>query len=169
MKRVVEALAAAGGAVVSFFCNLPPVIWILLAVMTIDYVTGIITGILGKSEKTETGGLSSSAAFRGLMKKVLILLAVLLAALVDMAISTTTDINFGAVCMATCLWFIASEGMSIIENMASLGVPIPKILRQALEILRKKGDGTPETESPKQEEKTEEENNKDNMDPDNWY
>lgn len=141
MKKFIEILSAIGGAIVSFFCNLPPVIWILIAVMTIDYVTGIITGIMGISVKTETGGLSSKAAFRGLMKKVLIIFAVLLAALVDRTISMTAEIQFAAVCMATCLWFIASEGMSIIENMASLGIPIPKILRQALEILREKGDG----------------------------
>lgn len=139
MKRVVEALAAAGGAVLSFFCGLPPIIWVLLAVMTLDYITGIMCGIMGKSPKTENGYLESHAAFKGLMKKALILLVVLLAALLDRAVAITADIEFAAVAGATCLWFIASEGMSILENADAIGVPIPKILLQALELFRSKG------------------------------
>lgn len=149
MKKIVELLAAAGGAVLSFFSELPPVMWVLIAVMTIDYITGIICGLMGKSRKTETGGVSSAAAFIGLLKKMLILFAVILAALVDRAIGMTAGIQFEAVAGATCLWFVASEGFSIIENMALMGVPIPNILKQALEIMRNKGNG--ETEKPKEE------------------
>ena len=138
-KKLIEALAAAGGAIASFFCGLPPIIWILLAVMSLDYITGIICGIMGKSPKTETGHLSSSAAFAGLMKKALILLVVLLAALIDRAVALSADIEFAAVAGATCLWFIASEGMSILENAAEMGVPIPKIMTQALELFKGKG------------------------------
>ena len=143
MKRVVEALAAAGGAVLSFFCGLPPIIWVLLAVMTLDYITGIMCGIMGKSPKTENGYLESHAAFKGLMKKALILLVVLLAALLDRAVAITADIEFAAVAGATCLWFIASEGMSILENADAIGIPIPKVLLQALELFRSKGGSEP--------------------------
>ena len=157
MKKIVEILAAAGGAIASFFCSIPPVVWILIAVMTLDLITGIITGVMCKSKKTETGGLSSSVAFRGLMKKVLILIVIGLAALIDRAVAETADIQFAAVMYASCLWFIASEGMSILENVALIGIPVPKILSKALDILRKKGDG-PEDEPPAEpEEKTEEE------------
>ena len=151
-KKIVELLAAAAGAIASFFVSMPPLVWILLAVMTIDYVTGIICGIMGRSKKTETGGLSSSAAWTGLMKKMLIVLVVLLAALLDKAIAAGAGIQFEAVMGATCLWFIASEGLSILENVASMGVPVPQILMKVLEIMRKKGDGPEET---KQEEKHE--------------
>ena len=140
MRKTTEILAAIGGAIASFFCGLPPIIWVLIAVMTIDYVTGIICGFMGVSPKTETGGLSSNAAFKGLLKKALILLVVLLAALLDKAVSMGTGAAFEAVAGATCLWFIASEGFSILENVASMGVPVPKILLQALEIMRNKGD-----------------------------
>jgi toxin secretion/phage lysis holin len=139
-KTFTEILAAIGGAVASFFCGLPPILWVLLAVMTIDYITGILCGIQGKSKKTETGGLSSNAAFKGLLKKAMIILVVLLAALLDKAVSMGTGATFEAVAGATCLWFIASEGFSILENVATMGVPIPKILQQALEIFRSKGD-----------------------------
>ena len=138
-KKVLEALAAAAGAVASFFCGLPPIIWILLAVITLDYVSGIICGIMGKSPKTENGGLSSKEAFQGLLRKALILFVVLLAALLDRAVAVSADIEFAAVSGATCLWFIASEGMSILENAAAMGVPIPNILLNLLELFKSKG------------------------------
>ena len=138
-KTFTEMLAGIGGAIVAFFTGLPPIIWVLLAVMTIDYITGIICGLMGKSPKTENGGVSSSAAFKGLMKKALILLVVLLAALLDKAVALGAGVQFEAVAGFTCLWFIASEGFSIVENAAAMGVPIPKILLQALEIIKTKG------------------------------
>ncbi len=140
-RKIIAALAAAAGAVASFFCGLPPLIWVLLAVMTIDYITGIICAVMGKSPKTEHGGLSSSEAFKGLLHKALILLVVLLAALLDHAVSISADIEFAAVAGATCLWFIASEGMSILENASLMGVKIPRILLQALELFKGKGGG----------------------------
>lgn len=152
MKKVTEILAAVGGAIVSFFVAMPPLVWILIAVMTIDYITGLICGALGKSKKTENGYLESHAAFIGLMKKALILLVVLLAALLDMAVSKGAGIQFEAVMGACCLWFIASEGMSILENVASMGVPVPRVMMKLLEIMREKAD--PATEQ--QEEKPEE-------------
>ena len=138
-KTFIEMIAGIGGAVAAFFTGLPPIIWILLAVMSIDYITGIICGLMGKSPKTENGGVSSSAAFKGLMKKALILLVVLLAALLDKAVALGAGVQFEAVAGFTCLWFIASEGFSIVENAAAMGVPIPKILLQALEIIKTKG------------------------------
>ena len=152
MKKVTEILAAVGGAIVSFFVAMPPLVWILIAVMTIDYITGLICGALGKSKKTENGYLESHAAFIGLMKKALILLVVLLAALLDMAVSKGAGIQFEAVMGACCLWFIASEGMSFLENVASMGVPVPRVMMKLLEIMREKAD--PATEQ--QEEKPEE-------------
>lgn len=141
MKRIAEWLSAAGGAVLAFFTGLPVIIWILIGVMTLDYITGLMCGAMGKSPKTETGGLSSKAAFEGLLKKVLILIVVGLAALVDKAITSAAGIEMVAVTGATCLWFVASEGLSVLENAAAMGVPIPKILLKALEIMREKGDG----------------------------
>ncbi len=146
-KKLVEALAAVGGAIASFFCGLPPIIWVLLAVMSLDYITGIICGLMGKSPKTPNGGLESRAAFIGLLKKALIVFVVLLAALLDRAVAMGAGIEFDAVAGATCLWFIASEGMSVVENAAAMGVPIPHILLQALELFKGKGGEPPDTDS----------------------
>lgn len=139
MKRITELVAAAGGAVLAFFTGLPPIVWVLVAVMTLDYVTGLLCGLMGVSTKTEGGGLSSRTAFKGLLKKVLILCVVGLAALIDHALGQSTGAEIVAVTGATCFWFVASEGLSVLENAATIGVPIPKILLQALEIMKKKG------------------------------
>lgn len=136
MENIMKALAAAAGAVLSFFVGLPPIMWVLLAVMTLDYATGLICGAMGKSLKTDNGGLSSKAAFSGLLKKAMILVVVALAALLDWAVAAGAGVSFTAVTGATCLWFIASEGVSIIENAAEIGIPIPGVLHQALEIMK---------------------------------
>ena len=152
VKTITELLAAIGGAIASFFTGLPPIIWVLIAVMSIDYLTGILCGLMGKSPNTENGGISSKMAFRGLLKKALIILVVLLAALLDKAVSMGTGAAFEAVAGATCLWFIASEGFSIIENAAAMGIPIPGILKQALESMRKKSVPAEKAEKPEEEE-----------------
>ena len=66
---------------------------------------------------------------------------VLLAALLDHAVSISAEIEFAAVAGATCLWFIASEGMSILENASLMGVKIPRILLHALELFKGKDGG----------------------------
>lgn len=129
-------LAAAAGAVISFFTGLPVIMWVLIGVMSLDFVTGLITGAMGVSSKTEGGRLSSRAAFEGLMRKVMVLLVVLLAVLLDLAVQTGAGVSFSAVTGATCLWFIASEGVSILENAAHMGLPVPEVLAKALEVMR---------------------------------
>ncbi|MBQ7887194.1 MAG: phage holin family protein [Clostridia bacterium] len=136
MENIYKAAAAGAGAIISFFTGIPVIMWVLIGMMTLDYVTGIITGALGVSNKTEGGKLSSRAAFEGLIKKGVVLLVVLLAVLIDLAVANSAGVQFNAVTGATCLWFIASEGVSVLENAAELGVPIPGILRKALEILK---------------------------------
>ena len=153
-KKVIEFLSAIVGAVASFFTTMPPLVYILIGVMSIDYVTGLICGAMGKSRKTETGYLASHEAWKGLLKKGVILLVVLLANLLDIAVSKSAGITVEAVMGATCLWFIASEGLSILENVASMGVPVPKVLINLLEIMRQKGDA-PEEKKPEEEQNDE--------------
>lgn len=145
MDRIYRLAAAALGAVVSFFTGLPVIMWVLIGVMSIDYITGICCGAMGVSPKTETGGLSSRAAFKGLLRKCAVLLVVLLAVLLDLAVESNSGIQFTAVTGATCLWFIASEGVSVLENAAAMGLPVPAVLRRALDVMRGQGgDGDDE-------------------------
>ena len=136
MDNLYKIAAAAAGAVISFFTGIPVIMWVLIAMMTLDYVTGLMTGMMGVSSKTEGGKLSSRAAFDGLMRKIMSFLVVILSVLVDLAVQYGAGVTFNAVTGATCLWFIASEGVSVLENAAELGVPIPGILRKALELIQ---------------------------------
>lgn len=136
MDNLYKIAAAAAGAVISFFTGIPVIMWVLIAMMTLDYVTGLMTGMMGVSSKTEGGKLSSRAAFDGLMRKIMIFLVVILSVLVDLAVQYGAGVTFNAVTGATCMWFIASEGVSVLENAAELGVPIPGILRKALELIQ---------------------------------
>ncbi len=136
MQRIYQLAAAAIGAVMGFLTGVPAIMWVLIGVMTLDYITGLICGAVGKSPKTDTGGLSSRAAFMGLMRKCMIILVVLLAVLLDAAVASEAGVTFGAVTGATCLWFIASEGVSILENAAEMGLPVPEVLVRALDVMR---------------------------------
>lgn len=97
---------------------------LLLALMGLDYISGIIVGCLGRSPHSNTGCLDSRSSFDGLMKKGLILMVLAVAAQVD-------DTIDGAFVRATTAWFyIANEGLSVLENAALAGVPMPlKLLK----------------------------------------
>ena len=117
----------------------------LLMFMAIDYIMGLlVAGVWHKSKKTEDGCLESRAGWKGLVRKGVTMLIVLVAARLDMTIGTTM-IRDTAV-----IGFIANEGISIIENAGLMGVPLPKVITNALEVLRKESEnakvpGTQET------------------------
>ena len=98
--------------------------------MVIDYITGLIVAACGKSPKTEAGGVSSAVGFRGLAKKAVILLVVLLAWLLDQATGNAV-FQSAAVC-----YYIANGGISILENAVLIGVPVPEAMKNALEVMR---------------------------------
>lgn len=97
----------------------------LLVAIVIDYVSGII-----KAYNTKT--LSSNIGFRGILKKVGILLIVMLAVLVD-----RVTIDNGGIRTLVIYYFVANEGLSILENLAQAGLPIPKSLKNALKVIKK--------------------------------
>lgn len=134
--KFIKAAAAVGGAIAGLMGEWNALLTILMVAMVTDYVTGLIVAACGRSPKTEGGRLSSTAGFIGLAKKAVIMAVVLLATLLDRAIGTDSMMfQTAAVC-----YYIANEGLSILENAALLDVPIPKRLRAALEALRDKGD-----------------------------
>lgn len=100
----------------------------LLIAIALDYISGII-----KAYNTKT--LSSSIGFKGIMKKIGLLVLVMVAVLVDNVTGNT-----GAIRTLVIYYFVANEGLSIIENLSIAGVPIPKGLKKALKALRKEGE-----------------------------
>ena len=107
----------------------------LLIFMGVDYATGlIVAGVFHKSEKTENGALESRAGWKGLCRKGVSLLVVLVACRLDMIMGS----NF--IRDATVIAFIANETISIIENAGLMGVPIPSVITKAIEVLKKKSE-----------------------------
>ena len=132
--KTIKALAAVAGAVLGLFGEWSNLHTILTVLMLTDYVTGCVVAALGRSPKTESGGLSSKVGFVGLAKKGFIMAIVLLATMLDRALGNTSLMFQSA---ALC-YYIANEGLSILENAGLLGVPYPAKLRKALESLREK-------------------------------
>ena len=109
---------------------------ILVVMMCIDYVTGVLVAVTGHSDKTESGGLSSKVGFIGIAKKGVIMLIVLVATLLDQAIGNTTMVFQSA----TVFYYIANEGLSIIENADRLGIRTPAFIHKRLEAIRAQND-----------------------------
>ena len=105
--------------------------------MAIDYITGlIVAGVFHKSTKAETGTLESRAGFKGLCRKGAMLLVVLVAHRLDLAVGTAYIKD------AVIIAFMANEAISIIENAGLMGVPMNDTLKNAIDVLQKKGSGS---------------------------
>ena len=93
--------------------------------MGIDYITGLIVAASGKSLKSDNGGLSSKIGWRGLAKKCIILLLVLVAARLDIVLGTDY-VRAGVMC---------NEVISILENAGLMGIRLPDVLTKAIDLL----------------------------------
>jgi toxin secretion/phage lysis holin len=122
------ACAAIGGGIGYFLGGFDGFLYALVAFVVIDYITGLIRGAL---EKT----LSSEVGFRGIIKKVLIFTMVAVGNLVDKSIIGNGEV----IRTAVIFFYLSNEGISIIENAAACGLPVPEKLREILAQLRDKG------------------------------
>ena len=128
-----------GSAIASLFGGWDAALVTLIIFMAIDYVTGLlVAGVFHKSQKTENGSLESRAGWKGLCRKCITLLMVLVATRLD--IVTGTSFLRDAVVIA----FIANETISLVENAGLMGVPIPEVITSAIEVLKKRGEGNNE-------------------------
>ena len=120
--KIYKTIAAAAGAVAGLFGGWDTLLTVLLAFMAIDYITGILCAFMGRSGKTETGRLSSAAGWSGLIKKVGELLAVIIGVLLDMLAIKELGYQGAVFRTAIMIYIIATEGLSIVENLAGDGV-----------------------------------------------
>lgn len=138
--KILKWAAGIAGAIAGLFGEWNTMLTVLVVMMAADYVSGWIVAWCGKSPKTEGGGLSSKAGFIGLAKKGFIMLLVLVATMLDKAIGGGTSIFQSSL----TLYYIANEGLSVLENAALLGVRFPDKLRKALETMREQEDKPPD-------------------------
>ena len=127
MEKNAATLATAGVGTILYFLfgEFDIALQCLLVFIALDYISGIIKAYTNKE-------LSSKIGFRGILKKVGILIIVAVGVLVDRITGDS-----GAVRSLVIYYFVANEGLSIIENLSQTGLPIPKSIKNALKILKK--------------------------------
>ena len=132
LKRILLAvLGATGSFVAGLFGGWDTSIITLLIFMLIDFVSGlIVAGIFHKSKKSESGALESRASWKGLIKKGMVLLMVVVANRLDLQLGTNYIRD------AVCIAFMVNELISIIENSGLMGLPIPKVISNSIELLK---------------------------------
>ena len=128
-------IGVVGSFVASLFGGWDAALMTLVIFMGIDYVTGlIVAGVFHNSEKTANGALESRAGWKGLCRKGVTLLVVLVACRLDLVMGS----NF--IRDAVVIAFIANETISIIENAGLMGIPIPAAIMRAIDILKNKAE-----------------------------
>ena len=106
----------------------------LLIFMLLDYVLGLTVASLGRSKNSEQGGLSSSVAWFGLIKKLTYLTLIIIAIELDILLGLTI------VRQATIIFFIINELISITENIGLLGVKLPPVILKAIDLLQNESE-----------------------------
>ena len=136
MKNILSTyIGILGSIIASLLGGWDMALQTLIIFMTIDYITGLmVAGIFNKSTKTKYGALESVAGWKGLCRKGVALLIVLIAC--RLALLTGANLIRDAVVIGYC----TNEAISIIENAGLMGVPIPTRLTKAIEALKSKED-----------------------------
>ena len=136
--KIQIAVSAIGGWLGYFLGGVDGLMIALIVFMALDYLTGIMCAVLDKK-------LSSAIGFRGIFKKVLILMMVGIANIVDIHVVGTGSALRGAV----ICFYLSNEGLSLLENAAYIGLPVPERLKEVLAQLHnrdeKKNDSTTNT------------------------
>lgn len=135
-ENILRGVATVGGFIAGLYGGWSGAMTVLVIFMVADYLLGCACALTGKSTKTEGGRFLSAVAFMGLLKKGTIMLVVLLAVQLDGAVGSASPMFQ----TAAVFFYLANEGLSIIENCGLLGVPVPQVLKNALEALRDKSD-----------------------------
>lgn len=130
MKNILNTLqlifTALGGYIGWFLGGVDGFMYALITFVFIDYVTGLMVAVLERK-------LSSEVGFRGIFKKVLIFAFVGIGNIIDVYLLK----NGSAIRTAVIFFYFSNEGISIIENSAKIGLPIPQKLKDILEQLNK--------------------------------
>lgn len=136
MKRVIcTVVGMVGGFIASLFGGWSTGLVTLLIFMSIDYLSGlIVAGVFHNSPKTGTGTLESRAGWKGLCRKCMTLLFVLIAYRLDLALGISYIRD------SVILGFMTNELISIVENAGLMGIPLPPVITKAIDVLTKKAE-----------------------------
>lgn len=128
-------IGSIGSVIASIFGGWDADIALLIAAVIIDYVTGLIVGgVFHNSPKSANGSLESKAGFKGLCRKAVIALFVFITYRLDLAL------GIDYIRTTVCIGFTVNELISITENAGLMGIPIPKIVIKAIDMLKSKSE-----------------------------
>lgn len=136
MKQFIcTMIGAVGSGIAALFGGWDTGLVSLLIFMGLDYVSGlVVAGVFHKSNKTATGSLESKAGWKGLCRKCMTLVFVLVAYRLDLVIETNYIRD------AVIIAFMANELISLAENAGLMGIPLPAVITKAIDILQKKSE-----------------------------
>lgn len=135
-EKICTGIGIAGGFIASLFGGWDAALLTLLICMGIDYLSGVIVaGVFHNSAKTQTGTLESRAGFKGLCKKGMTLLFVLIAYRLDLVLGVSYIRD------AVIIGFLANELISVAENAGLMGLPLPAVITRAIAVLTEKSEG----------------------------
>ena len=127
--KIQVAITALGGWLGYFLGGMDGLLIALLVFVILDYVTGVMRAIADKK-------LSSAVGFKGICRKVIIFMLVTIAHVIDVTVIATGSVLRTAV----TFFYLANEGLSVTENAAHLGLPIPETLKEVLEQLHERAE-----------------------------
>ena len=125
------AVGFAGGIVINLLGGWDNALATLFICIVLDYLTGLaVAGVFKKSPKTKNGALESRAGLKGLIRKIVMIVLV--------GIAHTLDILIGAdyIRYTVIIGFICNEVISLIENAGLMGVPVPNVIKSAVDVLK---------------------------------
>lgn len=132
---ICTGIGVVGSFITSFFGGWDKGLATLIIFMSIDYLSGlVVAGVFHNSNKTKTGTLESRAGWKGLCRKGMTLLFILVAYRLDLAIG----VNY--IRDTVIIGFLANELISIVENAGLMGVKMPPVIQNAIDILNKKSN-----------------------------
>ena len=144
IKNYISTFAALiGGMVSTIFGGWSAGMTTLVIFMAIDYISGIVVAcVFHKSNKSTSGAFESRAGWKGLVKKCFTLLFVLIAHRLDLALLETAgiEITMHYIRDTVVIGFMVNELFSIVENAGLMGIPLPKIIIRAIEVLQSRAD-----------------------------
>ncbi len=144
MKAYITTIIGVLGSVFSgFFGGWSAGMTTLVIFMAIDYLSGVVVAcVFHASTKSASGAFESRAGWKGLVKKCFTLLFVLIAHRLDIAIMETAGIDAAACYIrdAVVIGFMINELFSIIENAGLMGIPMPRVINRAIEVLNSRAD-----------------------------
>lgn len=132
----ITAFGVIGAIFTSLFGEWNEALTTLCVFMLADYILGVtLSFVFKKSPKTKSGGLNSTVGFKGIIKKITMLLIVLIGSRADILL----NVNF--IQQGIVYTFIANELISIVENIGLMGIPLPNVVTKAIDLLTEHSKG----------------------------